>query len=41
MGQRGPEQEGASDWQAELVALHQRIKKRFVHPEAHRQRWPT
>ena len=37
MGQRGPEQAGTSDWQAELVALHQRIKKRFVHPEAHRR----
>ncbi len=37
MGQRGPEQEGTSDWQTELVALHQRIKKRFVHPEAHRR----
>ena len=37
MSQRGSGQEGASDWQAELVALHRRIRKRFVHPEAHRR----
>ena len=37
MRQRGSGQEGTSAWQAELVALHRRITKRFAHPEAHRR----
>ena len=37
MSQRGSGQEGASDWQPELVALHRRITKWFAHPEAHRR----
>lgn len=37
MDQTGSEQAGALDWQAELVAVHRRIRARFVHPEAHRR----